>query len=179
MKALFVSLLIPLAASGVEITVHFSPRGGCSEAIVAEINRATNAIHVQAYNFTSDVIGDALAGAAQRGISVIEIQDNIAAHQKNFQGPKLIAAGGQVFIDAKHKIAHSKTMVIDDRTVITGSFNFSDNAENSNAENLLVIRDDVGLAAQYSVNWSNHLSHSTSYKPPQLQLTQSPKAQNQ
>lgn len=42
-------------------------------------------------------------------------------------------------------IAHNKVMVIDGRTVITGSFNFTKAAEESNAENLLVI-DDADLA---------------------------------
>jgi phosphatidylserine/phosphatidylglycerophosphate/cardiolipin synthase-like enzyme len=31
-----------------------------------------------------------------------------------------------VLIDDKHAIAHNKVMIIDDNTVITGSFNFTD-----------------------------------------------------
>ena len=53
----------------------------------------------------------------------------------------LVNAGIPVLIDAKHAIAHNKVMVIDDQTVITGSFNFTKAAEEHNAENLLVIRD--------------------------------------
>jgi phosphatidylserine/phosphatidylglycerophosphate/cardiolipin synthase-like enzyme len=43
--------------------------------------------------------------------------------------------------DAAVSIAHNKVMVIDDNTVITGSFNFTAAAQRSNAENLLVILD--------------------------------------
>ncbi len=53
-------------------------------------------------------------------------------------------------------------MVIDRRTVLTGSFNFTKNAEESNAENLLVI-DDRELATKYTVNWQSHLKHSERY----------------
>ena len=36
---------------------------------------------------------------------------------------------------------HNKIMLIDGDTIITGSFNFTKAAEESNAENLLVLRD--------------------------------------
>ena len=42
-------------------------------------------------------------------------------------------------------------MIIDDDTVITGSFNFTTAAERQNAENLLVVRDRA-LAARYAEN---------------------------
>jgi phosphatidylserine/phosphatidylglycerophosphate/cardiolipin synthase-like enzyme len=53
-------------------------------------------------------------------------------------------------------------MVIDDETVITGSFNFTKIAEQSNAENLLVIRDKR-LALLYTMNWQEHAQHSEFY----------------
>ena len=53
-------------------------------------------------------------------------------------------------------------MVIDGQTVITGSFNFTKNAEENNAENLLVIRSP-DLAAKYAANWKVHADHSDPY----------------
>jgi len=70
---------------------------------------------------------------------------------------------GVVRIDAKHAIAHNKIMVIDGETVITGSFNFTKQAENANAGNLLVIRDAT-LAEQYVANWKAHAEHSEAYE---------------
>jgi len=52
--------------------------------------------------------------------------------------------------------------VIDSVTVLTGSFNFSKAAEESNAENLLVIQD-AALAAKYTTNWAAHYKHSETY----------------
>jgi len=50
-------------------------------------------------------------------------------------------------------------MIIDWETVITGSFNFTKAAEEKNAENLLIIRDEK-LASIYTKNWQEHADHS-------------------
>jgi phosphatidylserine/phosphatidylglycerophosphate/cardiolipin synthase-like enzyme len=65
-------------------------------------------------------------------------------------------------ISFQHAIAHNKVMIIDGETVITGSFNFTKAAEESNAENLLVIRDKK-LAERYIKNWQEHERHSEVY----------------
>jgi phosphatidylserine/phosphatidylglycerophosphate/cardiolipin synthase-like enzyme len=46
--------------------------------------------------------------------------------------------------------------------VITGSFNFTRSAEESNAENLLINRDKE-LAREYLENWERHRGHSEGY----------------
>ena len=53
-------------------------------------------------------------------------------------------------------------MIIDDKTVITGSFNFTKQAEESNAENLLVLQDPA-LAQRYTENWELHAAHCEEY----------------
>jgi len=70
--------------------------------------------------------------------------------------------GIPVRIDPKHAIAHNKIMVIDGEIVLTGSFNFSKAAEESNAENLLVIRDKI-LAERFTKNWQEYDRHSEVY----------------
>src|SRR5207248_1806343 len=67
-------------------------------------------------------------------------------------------------IDSQHAIAHAKVMVIDDTTVITGSFNFTKAAEERNAENLLVIKDAPELAQAYEANIHEHAAHSHPYQ---------------
>jgi phosphatidylserine/phosphatidylglycerophosphate/cardiolipin synthase-like enzyme len=54
-------------------------------------------------------------------------------------------------------------MIIDGKVVITGSFNFTDQSENENAENLLVIRDK-SLADKFTANWTAHRKHSGRYE---------------
>ena len=48
-------------------------------------------------------------------------------------------------------------MIIDGTTVLTGSFNFTKAADQKNAENLLVIRDDK-VAAKYRGELASALS---------------------
>jgi phosphatidylserine/phosphatidylglycerophosphate/cardiolipin synthase-like enzyme len=64
-------------------------------------------------------------------------------------------------IDDRVVIAHNKIMVIDDRNVITGSFNFTKAAQR-NAENVLFVIDDMALAAAYKENWMRRAAASRS-----------------
>jgi len=73
-------------------------------------------------------------------------------------------AGIPVLIDAEHAIAHNKVTVIDDRTVLTGSFNFSKAAEEKNAENLLVLKKSPELAQAYIANINTHAAHAHPYR---------------
>ena len=145
------------------IEVYFSPGGGCTAAVVREINAAKTSILVQAYSFTSAPIAKALVDAHKRGVDVKMILDKSQRTEKYSSADFTAHAGILTLIDAKHAIAHNKVMVIDDETVLTGSFNFTKAAEGKNAENLLVIRDKP-LAAKYSANWQAHAEHSETYE---------------
>jgi len=73
--------------------------------------------------------------------------------------PALREAGVEVLVDDAHKIAHNKLMLVDGRTVLTGSFNFTVSAENDFAENALILHS-AELAAIYMENFRTHLEHS-------------------
>ena len=49
-----------------KIEVHFSPRGGCTDAVVKELGNAKATVLVQAYSFTSAPIAKALVDAYTR-----------------------------------------------------------------------------------------------------------------
>jgi phosphatidylserine/phosphatidylglycerophosphate/cardiolipin synthase-like enzyme len=162
MKLVLFSLLLAFNAVAADIQVFFSPHGGCTDAVVTNLDKATNTVLVQAYSFTSAPIAKALVDAEKRGVKVQVILDK-SNRTENYNSADFIQrAGIPTFIDAKHAIAHNKIMVIDSHTVLTGSFNFTKAAENNNAENLLVIQD-ANLAAKYTANWQAHLKHSETY----------------
>ena len=152
-----------LASPAPEISVYFSPTGGCTEAVVKELQSARSNVLVQAYSFTSAPIAKALVVAHRRGVAVAVILDKSQRTEKYSEADFLAHAGIRTLIDAKHAIAHNKIMVIDGATVITGSFNFTKAAEEFNAENLLVIRDRA-LAERYAENWRAHEAHSAEYQ---------------
>ncbi len=167
---LLLLLLLPSSSQAQEapqslppISVYFSPDGGCKDAIVKEIRAAKTDILVQAYIFTSAPIAKALVEAHKRGVKIEVILDKSQRTEKYSEADFLVNMGISTYIDAKHAIAHNKIMVIDSQVVITGSFNFTKAAEEKNAENLLVIRDN-GLAEKYTANWKAHAEHSEKYQ---------------
>lgn len=149
--------------NGGEIQCYFSPHGGCTEAVVREITSARKSISVQAYSFTSAAIAKALEAAHLRGVQVVVVLDKSQRTEQYSSADFLAHAGIETYVDAEHAIAHNKIMLIDGQTLITGSFNFTKQAETSNAENLLVIRQMPQLYAEYQQNFESHLRHSEPY----------------
>lgn len=146
------------------VSVWFSPKGGCTDACVGLLRGAKRTIYVQAYSFTSAPIAKALAEARKRGVTIEAILDKSQRSERYTEADFIAHAGIPTYIDARHAIAHNKIMIIDGETVITGSFNFTKSAEESNAENLLVIRDSA-LAARYYRNWLEHKVHADVFTP--------------
>ena len=177
--AAFLAFSTPsLALKGTgSVDVYFSPKGGVTAAVVGEVDRASKKILVQAYSFTSRPIASALARAKRRGVDVTVIIDggelglkksrrhrgpfDKARRRGSFNPAGLFKnTGVRLYADDRHEIAHNKVMIIDDKTLITGSFNFTRQAEEENAENLLVIKDNPALVERYIRNFSDHLAHS-------------------
>ena len=157
-------ITLPAFAFNVDVTnVYFSPNGGCTEAIVNQIDNAKSEILIQAYSFTSAPIAKALVNAHKKGIHVEIILDKSNKSEKYSAGDFTAHMGVTTYIDSRHAIAHNKIMIIDKETVITGSFNFTKAAEEKNAENLLIIRNKK-LAEIYIDNWNKHKEHSDKYE---------------
>jgi phosphatidylserine/phosphatidylglycerophosphate/cardiolipin synthase-like enzyme len=156
---IFVTLIISGQANAevfkiakVDYQVCFTPGGDCTEDIVGVIDKAKKQILVQAYSFTSAPIAKALVAAHKQGVDVKVILDKSQKTQKYSSSTFLINQGIPAWIDYRPAIAHNKVMIIDDKTVITGSFNFTKAAQDKNAENLIILVN-ADIAKQYSDNW--------------------------
>ena len=156
-------LAIAVLADPADVSVYFSPNGGCTEAIVKELGNTKSNILIQAYSFTSAPIAKAVVDAHKRGVDVAVILDKSQRTEKYSEADFLAHAGIRTLIDAKHAIAHNKIIILDGSTVIVGSFNFTRAAEEKNAENLLIIHRSV-LAERYTKNWHEHEGHSEPYE---------------
>jgi phosphatidylserine/phosphatidylglycerophosphate/cardiolipin synthase-like enzyme len=144
------------------VTVFHSPKGGCTDAVVRELKAARKEILVQAYSFTSKPIAQALVDAKTRGVHVEIILDKSNEQETYTELKDLMDSGLAPHIDSQHAIAHNKIMIVDRRTLITGSFNFTHQAETENAENLLIIRGNPGLVSSYYEQFQVHMGHSKS-----------------
>jgi len=150
--------------SGPSIEVNFSPNGDAEKSIIREIDNARLNIRIQAYSFTSKPIGEALLAANHRGVVVEALLDGENLGNPHSLLVPLARAGVKCYLDRSHAIAHNKIMVIDDDTVITGSFNFTKAAQEKNSENSLIIKDQI-IRDKYLSNWKLHRAHSIAYIP--------------
>jgi phosphatidylserine/phosphatidylglycerophosphate/cardiolipin synthase-like enzyme len=145
------------------IKVYFSPNGGCTDAIISEIDQAKTGILVQAYSFTSAPIAKAILDAHKRGVKVQAILDKSQRSERYTSATFLTNAGIPTYIDGSHAIAHNKIMIIDKSKIVTGSFNFTKAAEEKKAEDLLIISSKE-LAIPYLEKWQRHREHSEPYQ---------------
>jgi phospholipase D len=157
--ALVFVLLASRFALADEPTVCFVPsETSCTDIVVAQIAAATTSLYIQAYGFTSTPIEQAIVDAYKRGVHVEVILDRSNESSK-YSGLKLMkSAHVPTTIDSAHAISHNKVMVINEETVITGSFNFTTSAQKHNAENLIVMHDAI-VAKEYLDNWKFHRAH--------------------
>lgn len=146
------------------VQVYFSPMGGCTDAIVYHIGRAKKSVLVAAYTITSTPIAKAINDAHKRGVEVKVCLDPSQATVKYSSATYLHNAGIEVWIDRAHGLQHNKYIVIDGSVVITGSFNFSQAAEERNAENLLVIKGKKDIVDAYAGNFASLLDRAKRYE---------------
>ncbi|MDB5174007.1 MAG: phosphatidylserine/phosphatidylglycerophosphate related protein [Phycisphaerales bacterium] len=150
----------PPAVTHDDISVYFSPDGGALAAILFEIDHARASVDLQAYLITSMELVDSLKSAHARGVRVRIILDKHNIGGIYSAHAYLADSGLAVWRDGRHKDAHDKIILVDGQTLITGSFNFTDQSEDQNAENLLIIRNKPELYAAYLRNFETHLRHS-------------------
>jgi phosphatidylserine/phosphatidylglycerophosphate/cardiolipin synthase-like enzyme len=163
MKRVMIAVMIIGLVTGIAIAgtpmAYFSPKGGCEKIICDAISHSKTTVVVSAYVYCNKAIVAEAIKAHKRGVVVSIIVDPEQVTASNSQSVVSFTNGVNIWVDPKHAIFHNKYIIIDHKKVITGSFNYSFNAENRNAENILVIQDKK-LAAQYEQDWEKHRSHS-------------------
>ncbi|MBN2549245.1 MAG: hypothetical protein JXB15_08815 [Anaerolineales bacterium] len=134
---------------GTPIEVFFSPDDGAAQRLVELVEGAQESIYFLAFSYTLDDLAQAMLERARAGVTVSgvfessQVQSNSGSEYNH-----LLAAGLDVRKDGNPNNMHHKTILIDRKIVITGSFNFSYYADTRNDENLLVFYNP-GMAAQF------------------------------
>jgi phosphatidylserine/phosphatidylglycerophosphate/cardiolipin synthase-like enzyme len=136
------------AELGSRLAVFFSPEGGAEREIVRRIAAARHSVRFLAFSFTSAPIAEAMVRQARAGVAVRGVMERQNAAGTGSVFGLLHDGGVAVAEDGSCYLLHHKAIVIDDRVVITGSYNFTGSAEHSNDETLLVL-EDAGVAQLY------------------------------
>jgi phosphatidylserine/phosphatidylglycerophosphate/cardiolipin synthase-like enzyme len=131
-----------------DLTFYFSPVDDINKYVVAEIKAAKKSVRFIAFSYTDKAISQAMIAAHKRNLFVQGVMENQNVKGTGSAWPALESAGVDILKDGNCYIMHHKTIIIDDEIVITGSYNFTKSAEQSNDENLLII-NSPSLAAQF------------------------------
>ena len=133
---------------GTQIVSYFSPGSETIPPLLREINSAQKSIYFMVFSFTHDKIGKAMRDQYENGIKVGGVFDENQI-SKYSEYHLMQEAGMDVKIDKTSGTMHHKVIIVDEETVITGSYNFSRNAEIRNSENLLIIKGNKDVARAY------------------------------
>lgn len=134
---------------GTRIDNYFSPDDGALAALVPVLQSAQESIYFLAYSFTSNQLGDIVRQKAEADVTVAGVMDeeqvtsNQGTEYDPFRQAKL-----DVRIDGIDGLMHHKVFIVDEKIVVLGSYNFSQNAEERNDENLMIIYDPL-IAEQF------------------------------
>jgi phosphatidylserine/phosphatidylglycerophosphate/cardiolipin synthase-like enzyme len=147
---------VPIAAGAVErvdagqrpstgelVAVRASFGSDCEDALVGAVDGARTEVLVAIYSLTRRSVTSALARAAKRGVKV-EVKYDAKSAGESKDMPEAIAflrrnkvrCAGVEFADSRAKM-HHKFTVIDRRTVLTGSYNYTSTATEVNRENMV------------------------------------------
>src|ERR1041385_1513085 len=146
---------IPISAPADLVPPCFTPGQSCDERIVDAIDSAQKQILIQAYNYTAKSILEAVIRAKERGVDVRTILDKENEIERYKGGTCMEDHRIPTLTDYKVRIAHNKLIIIDGLHVIGGSYNYTEAAQKSNAENVTIVRNNPDYAQYFIKNWEN------------------------
>ena len=141
-----------LTVNGTPVESYFAAEDDVQAAIVARLKQATKTIDFMAFSFTDDTMGTTIIDRAKVGVKVRGVFENTGSETAYSEYGGMKKAGLDVWQDGNPYLMHHKVFIIDGKTVVLGSFNFSQNAEQENDENLLIF-DDLSLAQQFNAEF--------------------------
>jgi len=111
--------------------------------IIKLISYSQKKIDIAVYSISDDLIYNELLKAKKRGVSIRIVTDRLQSTQSETI-KKLYKQNFNIKVsDGFNKgMMHNKYAIFDDSFVITGSFNWSNNAENYNWENAIILGND-------------------------------------
>jgi phosphatidylserine/phosphatidylglycerophosphate/cardiolipin synthase-like enzyme len=138
-----------MVLNGSQIAVVFTSEDPALEqAIIPIVNSAKKSIRFLAFSFTDYPLADAMSQRAKAGVDVAGVFEKVGSEADASELKTLMCRRVPVRQDGNPAFLHDKVIVVDERIVITGSLNFSTNAEESNDENVIII-DNADIARLY------------------------------
>lgn len=135
-----------LTIDGTPVENYFSPDDEIMAKLVQEVNNAKKSVKFMVFTYTHPDLSAAMIARFKAGVTVQGVIENRGASQGAL--PALFCAKIPVKTDGNKYTMHHKVIIIDDSTVITGSYNMTKSADDSNDDNVIIIRNK-SIAALY------------------------------
>lgn len=119
---------------------YFSPKRGTADVIIGFIDRCETTLDIAVYSITHDQISESIIRAQNRGVKVRVLIDKTQAGNKYADDEKFEEAGIEVRRDTQSGLMHHKFAIDGKKAIGLGSFNWSKNADQRNAENWNIVR---------------------------------------
>lgn len=142
--------------------------------LVNGVAASTSEIKIDIYGFTYRPLMDALIAAHSRheGVHIVADHTQAEGTAEKPELQRLVDAGIDLVVGTSSRggIDHSKYIVIDGKTVIFGSFNFSQSALAQ--DNTVTITNDGAMVTTFLANWQR-VHDDAAGKHPEWQLSPS------
>lgn len=148
---------------GTPLQILFASEDKAISQIIPLIKGAKRSIRFMAFSFTHGDLGAAVLAGARAGVDVQGIFETRGSETEYSQLPPLYCAKVPVRQDGNPGTFHHKVFVIDEQIVVTGSLNFSDNADESNDENVVIVTNKE-IAALYLQEFERRWAEATEPK---------------
>jgi len=133
---------------GTPIQVLFSAEDRVVDHLIALVNDAQTSIRFLAFSFTDYPLAKAMIDRASAGVDLKGVYETFGSTGSGSELKTFWCAGLPVRQDGNSSFLHHKVIIIDNSIVVTGSLNYSSNADESNEENVVIL-DNPEIAALY------------------------------
>ena len=132
-----------------EISIYFSPKSNTyNNGIKKLIKNAQRYVYVPIFYLTHKGLAYELISAKNRGVEVKIILDATAAGNKYSAHRLLQKEGIQVKVENFGGKMHTKSIIVDDEYIVSGSMNFTKAGNVKNDENTIIVKN-TNLAREY------------------------------
>ncbi len=136
-KEAMAAIVVPPASTH----VYFSPGDECRDGIIQQIDTTVSTLQICVFTISDDRITKSILAAHRRKVQVNIISDNDKSLDRGSDIDQLARAGIAVKLDVTTNHMHHKFMIADQKTLLTGSYNWTLSAAKYNHENILITNE--------------------------------------
>jgi mitochondrial cardiolipin hydrolase len=143
-----IQLLSDNTSSPVRNTAFFSHQDNIRKKVIDTILLAKDSLDICVFTISENNMANAILEIHKRNVPVRVITDDEKIHDKGSDIFKFRARGIKVKIDSTDSLMHHKFAIVDQKTVVNGSFNWTRTASEVNNENV-VIMDNPAIVTSF------------------------------